>query len=231
MMKRSAVIGGALVALCFAGAAPAVAGSGGNSWCKAEKAPRIEVKTSTDQVTWDFTKSEKQLNNFKIDTKNPYGSSIITDVGGLMQGGIQLKETMRFNTLTHRGLNQICYWFDAVTVTLHIEPTIYIAREFPRNSCKHNAIKEHEMKHITVDREIVNKYATVIARSLKTELDRQTVYGPYRVSQSKEVEIYMKDRLESILRKHAKEMEDERRVRQQAVDSLAEYERVNRMCR
>ena len=55
-----------------------------NAWCKADKAARIQIKTSTDQVFWDYTKSEKQLNSFNIDTVNPYGKSVITDVGGLM---------------------------------------------------------------------------------------------------------------------------------------------------
>ena len=231
MIKRILVFGGVLLTLGCAGGASAMASSNNHPWCKADKAPRIEVKTSTDQVTWDFTKSEKQLNSFKIDTKNPYGTDVITDVGGLMQGGVELKETMRFNTLTHQGLNQVCYWFDAVSVTLHIQPTIFIATEFPRGTCKHDAIKEHELKHIAVDREIVNKYATLIANALKRELDQQTVYGPYRRAQAKEVEAYMKNRLETILRKQARDMEEERKKRQQAVDNLAEYERVNRMCR
>lgn len=231
MIRRILVFGGILLTLGCAGVTPSMASSGSHPWCRAEKAPRIEVKTSTDQVMWDFSKSEKQLNRFKIDTNNPYGSDVITDVGGLMQGGIELKESMRFNTLTHRGLNQICYWFDSVSVTLHIQPTIFIATEFPRGTCKHNAIREHELKHITVDREIVNKYATMIANALKKELDQQTVYGPYKLAQAKEVEAYMKTRLETILRTHARKMEEERKTRQQAVDNLTEYERVNRMCR
>lgn len=221
------------VLMILAGAAlatPAAASSTGN-WCKADNAPRIEIKTSTDQVSWDFTQSEKQLNRFKIDTVNPYGKEVITDVGGLMQGGIELKESMRFKTLTHNGLNQICYWFDTIVVTLHIKPTIYIATEFPRGSCKHEAIREHELKHIAVDREIVNKYANMLGQAVRDEMMRQTVFGPYNVSQSGQAEAYIRGRLERLLKTYSRLMDDERRTRQQKVDSLSEYERVNRMCR
>ena len=200
-------------------------------WCKPDRGPKIDVKTSTDQVNWDYSKSEKDLNRFKIDTVNPYGNNIITDVGGLMQGGIELAERMSFRNITNNRMGQVCYWFDTVTVTLHIKPTIFIASEFPQGTCKHNAIRDHELKHIQVDREIVNKYAALIGKAVKDELDRQAVYGPYKVAQAKEVEKYMTGRLESVLKYYSAMMSDERKRRQQVVDSLNEYESVNKACR
>ncbi len=220
----------ALAGLAFS-SADARASSGGGKWCKAETTPVIDVKTSTDKVTWDFSKSEKQLNNFNIDTVNPYGKEVITDVGGLMQGGIVTKESIAYKTLTHNGLNQVCYWYDKIIVSLHIMPTIYIASEFPQGSCKHNAIREHEMKHISVDREIVNKYAHIIGQAIQQSVREQSVFGPYAVAHSAQAEAFMKARLENTLKYYSKMMDDERRRRQQLVDTLAEYERVNKMCR
>lgn len=222
-----------LATLCLGSLLPQAAwatADANGAWCKASRAPRVHIDTSTDQISWDFTKSEKQLNKFEIDTVNPYGSNVITDVGGLMQGGIELKESMRLSTLTHKGLNQICYWYDTITVSLHIKPTIFIAKEFPRNTCRHNAIKQHELTHVKVDREIVNKYASLIGKAMQQELDRQFVYGPYMVSQSGQVEAYLKGRIENILKSYSKKMDEERKTRQQAVDSLKEYERVNNLC-
>lgn len=222
-----------LLLIAFSGsiAGNALAQPQKHAWCRAKSAPRLEIKTSTDRVIWNFSKSEKDLNHFNIDTVNPYGKEVITDVGGLMQGGIMLKEQMRFNTLTYTTAQQICYWYDQIEITLHIQPTIYIAREFPQGSCKHNAIREHELKHISVDREIVNKYAALIGQALKKEVDRQPVFGPYLVSQSPQVEAYLKSRLDTLLRAYSTQMDQERRQRQQKVDSLEEYERVNTLCR
>jgi len=50
------------------------------------------------------------------------------------------------------------------------------------------------------------------------------------VSQSGQVEAYLKGRLENILKSYSKKMDEERKTRQQAVDSLKEYERVNNLC-
>ena len=55
-----------------------------DNWCSPTTAPSITVRTSTDQITYDFSLSEKQLNRFSVSTVNPYAANVITDVGGLM---------------------------------------------------------------------------------------------------------------------------------------------------
>ena len=203
----------------------------GQNWCKLSKPPQVVIKTDTDKINWFFNYSQAQLNNFDVDTINPYGNSIHTDVGGLMKGGINMTQTMRFNTITHKGLNQSCVFYDIVRVDFKIEPNIYIAREYPPGSCKHNAIKGHELKHINIDRLIVNKYAALAGRTIKAEIDKRALYGPVSIAQEDQMAKLMQGRMELILRTLNKQMEDERRTRQQAVDNLQEYERVNNLCR
>lgn len=227
MMQR--VLLAALIAI-LSGAGPAQAAEK-HAWCKPSGVPKIEVKTLTDDINWDYSKSEKDLNKFKIDTINPYGQNVITDVGGLMQGGIMMQEQMRYSTLTRSSVGQICYWYDQVVVTLHIKPTIYIASEFPRGTCKHNAIREHELKHVTVDREIVNKYAALLGAAVQEIVNRKPIYGPYHVAQSKDVENFLNQQLAVALKRYSSAMDEERKKRQQVVDSLAEYERVNKLCK
>jgi hypothetical protein len=81
------------------------------------------------------------------------------------------------------------------------------------------------------DRAIVKKYAAVVGRALKNEIDRQTIWGPVPIAQSQATQEKMRVRLENILKHYSQMMDGERRRRQQAIDSLAEYERVNNMCR
>ena len=202
-----------------------------SSWCRVVRPPQVSIKTDTDKINWVFNLSQRQLNNFDVDTINPYGNSVHTDVGGLMKGGINMVQTMRFNTVTHNGLKQSCLFYDSVSVQLKIEPSIYIAREYAPGSCRHNAIKEHELKHINVDRMIVNKYAQLIGRAIKTEIDKRALYGPVSITQEESIRQLMRTRMEGILRKINTQMENERRTRQQAIDNIQEYERVNNLCR
>ncbi len=216
--------------VCAALPLPVLASSSSN-WCRVVRPPQVSIKTDTDKINWVFNVAQRDLNKFDVDTINPYGNSIHTDVGGLMKGGITMVQTMRFNTVTHNGIKQSCLFYDSVKVQLKIEPSIYIAREYPPGSCKHNAIKEHELKHINTDRMIVNKYANLIGKAIKAEIDARSLYGPVSIAQEESIRQLMRSRMEGILRKINQKMEDERRTRQQAIDNINEYERVNNLCR
>lgn len=202
-----------------------------SEWCRSVQAPQIHIETSTDNVSYDFSKSEKDLNGFSIDTVNPYSDNVITDVGGLMRGGITVSQSMRYGTLTNTRTHEICYWYTNIDITLHINPTIYIASEFPQGSCKHNAIMQHEQQHVMIDRQIVNKYAQSIGQVVKAEVQRQQVYGPVSLGRQAEVEAFLKSNMQKIVSQHTDVMNQERKQRQQAFDSLQEYERVNRLCK
>lgn len=204
--------------------------AGDASWCRPSQAPVINVHASTDEILYNFGLSEKELENFGTTTVSPYAANIITDVGGLMKGGIETQQRMSFGTLTNTGTNQVCYWHDKVDVYIHIKPTIYIAREFPKGSCMHEAIMAHELKHVVVDRDIVNKYARLIGDALRADVNRYRVFGPLPVSQKNALQSQLKTRMQSILTTYTTKMATERRQRQQQVDSLSEYERVNHLC-
>ena len=200
-------------------------------WCQPEKTPRIDVKTDTNRITWVYNRSKKQLDTAHIDTINPYGNEVITDVGGLMQGGIKMEERMMFGTLLNPNTKQVCGYYSRIDVSFRISPTIYIASEYPQGSCMHNAIRNHELKHINVDRAIVNKYAQLIGRMVEKEIKRQNIYGPYAEAQLKDMQMLMKERMEGIMTQVNNAMDAERRAEQQKVDSLQEYERVNHLCK
>ena len=201
------------------------------NWCVPTTAPSITVRTSTDQITYNFSLSEKQLNGFNISTVSPYASNIITDVGGLMKGGIETQQRMSFGTLLNPNINQACMWHDKIDVLIHIKPTIYIANEFPPGTCMHNAIMEHEQKHITVDREIVNKYAALVGQALQNDVARYAVFGPVPASNQEATLSMIKTRIQTILRQYINQMTQERKARQQQIDNLNEYERVNKSCK
>ena len=202
-----------------------------SSWCKPNKSPTINVRTSTDNINYDFSLSEKQLNKFSITTVNPYGDNVITDVGGLMKGGIETTQQMSFGTMTNPNINQMCLWHDTIEITLHIRPTIFVANDFPQGTCMHNAILEHEHKHVIVDREIVNKYAALIGQAIRNDVNKYRIYGPVPASKSQALVSQVKGRMQNILKTYTNQMSAERRKRQQAVDSLAEYQRVSNSCK
>ena len=201
------------------------------NWCNPSTAPSINIRTATDQITYNFSQSERDLNKFSTSTVNPYGNNIITDVGGLMKGGIETQQKMSFGTITNPNTRQTCVWHDTMDIVLHIKPTIFVASEFPPGTCMHNAIMGHEHKHIQVDREIVNKYAALMGAAFRNDIMQYRVYGPVPSSNTNATISMVKTRMQTILKQYTDAMSQERRMRQQQVDSLDEYERVNKSCK
>ena len=200
------------------------------NWCRPDGIPKIDIKTDTDRITWVYNRSQKTLNKADIDTVNPYGNNVITDVGGLMHGGIKMEETMQFGSLTNPNTNEVCMYYGAINVSFHIFPTIYIASEYPPGTCMHNAIKAHELKHINTDRQIVNKYARLVGQAVQNEIRSKPIYGPVPVANQAAIESQVKQRMNRIMTFYSTAMDAERRKLQQQVDNLQEYERVNHLC-
>lgn len=199
--------------------------------CPGKPVGKVNVIWGSDNIEYDFTKSQAQMDAMETDTQNPYDRNVKTHVGGLMKGGISINSQVNVATLTYPRTKEICQWINKMDVNIRIDPKIYIAREHARGTCRHNAILDHEMKHIFIDREIVKKYVPKIRRTLEQAVLKVGIVGPKAKRDEKyyqdQITEYMDNSLESISEK----MYAERNVQQQGVDTLEEYERVAKMCR
>ena len=93
------------------------------------------------------------------------------------------------------------------------------------------AILGHELKHVRVDREIVNKYAKSIGNKIYEALEeRGFSAGPFMADQSKEVADKMQRVVHQIVELEYQKLDIDRRERQRAVDSREEYNKVGALC-
>lgn len=198
--------------------------------CPQREAGTVNIIWSSDAVKYDFSQTQSQLDRKEVDTKNPYDRSVKTHVGGLMSGGINVKSTVEVATMTYPRSRVTCQWVEKVNLTIAIDPTIFIAKEHPRGSCKHRAILEHEMKHVYVDREIVKEYAPILKRHLEQAIIKVGIVGPKPERRAPEFHQKILEYMEARLKDVTDRMYKERRQRQQQVDSLQEYQRVAAMC-
>lgn len=199
--------------------------------CPPKPAGKVNIIWSSDAVKYDFTKSQNQMDSMETDTVNPYDRSVKTHVGGLMKGGINMKSQIQVAGLSYSQSQMICQWIDKMDITIAIDPTIYIAREYPKGGCEHRAILEHEMKHVFVDRSIVKKYAPMIKEHLEKAVLKVGIVGPKperkRAEFHKKITDYMSAQLKAVTDK----MYAERRALQAKVDSREEYDRVSGLCK
>lgn len=199
--------------------------------CHVKTPPQINVKPITNNVQYDFTKTKEQLNTFDVDTISPYGPQHKTYVSGLMSGSIQTLSQVEFMHEKYEHVDRGCVYLKAANVTIRIDPVIFIAKEYKKGSCYHNAVLNHERKHVREDQLIVNKYVSRIGRSLKDLIDSQNAaFGPYRLSQLNDVQINVQDSINEVVKRFNDDMNEERRKRQQAIDNLEEYESIGERC-
>lgn len=218
-----------LIALCLS-AEPVSAQTSGVA-CPEKGPPQVQVRMTSKQVNYDFTLSQSQLVNFDIDTQSPYDQGSHVEIGGLMNGEISVNTNVSFGWAAQKRSGETCYWYDTITVTLHIEPTIYVAKEHPQGSCMHNSILAHEMKHIDVDRDIIKKYSGQIENDIRNVSAKVGVIGPVSRQSAEKTREKMMAIIEKTVSNRAEKMYTERRATQQAIDSLQEYERVTNSCK
>lgn len=199
--------------------------------CPTHDPTKIDVIPRTAKVKYDFSQTLEQIQAYQTDTIDPYAFHGKTITQGFMKGQIELRHKLSFGTVTNPSAGYGCLWYDTISIELNIDPEIVIAKELYNDKCMRDSITKHELKHVRVDREIVNKYSQSIGKRVYDALkSRGFSVGPFEVARMQEVQGKMQRVIEQILELEYKKLGIERRERQIEVDSLEEYEDVDAEC-
>ncbi len=199
--------------------------------CPAHEPTKIEVIPHTAKVKYDYSQSLEQIQAYQTDTIDPYSFHGHTITQGFMRGQIELRHKITFGTIKNSSLGYGCLWYNTIRIELDIDPSIVIAKELYDDKCMREAIIEHEMKHVYVDRKIVNQYAKSIGQRVFSALKKRGFsVGPFAIERMEEIQGKMQRVVAQILDLEYKKLGITRKERQQAVDSLEEYQRVDDEC-
>lgn len=200
------------------------------SQCDHKPLPKITTKIVSKETKYDNTKSHKQLEKFKIDTVSPYEAGVHSKVSGLMSSNINVSMRANIAWSTHPITKNTCMWYDEITVDIVSAPTIFIASEHNNNRCRYNATMRHELKHIEVDESIIRKYSTQFESSVRQAARKIDVSGPFPKDQIENQRVALNAEIQRAIETTLTSMKNERRAKQQKVDSRHEYDRLSRMC-
>ena len=199
--------------------------------CKIPKPAEISVVPKTAELVIDTNRTFADIQHQEIDTINPYGYNSVTHTNGFMEGEIRLTAEVKLDYKQARGYRAFCLWYDKVTLNLEITPKIVIAKEVAQDRCMYKAVLEHEMKHVNVDRKVVNKYAKSIGAKVFEGLKaRGFIVGPIAPENTESVTYRMRETVSQLVELEYKKLEIERAELQQAVDNLEEYQSVQAKC-
>lgn len=199
--------------------------------CQPKVTPKIRVRPTRAQIKYDFTKNKNDLKRFDIDTISPYDPKHKTHIGGLMSGNIQLTQQTEFMHEIYDHVGYGCVYIKNIDVQIHVDPTIYIAKEYDKGTCQHKEILDHELKHVREDQLLVNKYSKLVGDDLKASLKVGGYsFGPYKAAEIHSVQKRLQEQLGALVIKRNDEMTVERQKRQQAIDSIDEYDSIAKRC-
>lgn len=206
------------------------AGSGAPR-CALPEPTEINVIPKTSRVEREYSMNLAQLQGVETDTLDPYSFHGTSITNGYATSPVTIVPKVTMKSQYFPQWNAVCLWYDTIDINIDIAPKITIAKEITEDKCKHKAVFAHEMKHVRVTREVINKYARSMGTKVHKALqERGFIAGPIPAANAQEIQKRMSDTVQQIIEFEFKKFELEHQERQQAVDSLAEYERVNAQC-
>jgi hypothetical protein len=107
------------------------------------------------------------------------------------------------------------------------EIVIHIAREVTDDRCLYDQVRQHEERHVQVDREVLAQYGPRIAINIRAQI---LAPGPMRGANPDAVGLEIQRRVEAALAVEFNAFMHEMRRRQQFVDRPAEYRRLSEAC-
>jgi hypothetical protein len=115
-----------------------------------------------------------------------------------------------------------------VIVRLSMQPVVvYVARELAADACQHDVTREHELKHVAVNREALEDATRALHRDLATAMGTSVLQGSSGSAIAHQYESALRDYLGAFMREQHRALE----ARQAEVDSADEYARVSNACR
>lgn len=107
------------------------------------------------------------------------------------------------------------------------ELRVYIARKFRPGSCAHRSINDHEMTHVAVFREAINRFYPRLQHRLQRAA---TEMGPVRASSPESAANYLRKRLSAVIKPLFLEMNRELDRNNAQLDTPERYRQEQALC-
>lgn len=121
-----------------------------------------EVRGSIPRPDYNFGLNTAQLTN--IGQADSFGRTGTHD-GKMAPRGILLKPGLDLASAPAEG--GVCLWVKSLSADFSYSGvTIYVTNKYPRGSCEHNKVLEHEMAHYEIERRTYEEYRSLLAREL-----------------------------------------------------------------
>ena len=198
--------------------------------CPVPAVPRVSLQRTDDPVKYDFGQNRASLNQLGSTILAAQRMGSTSYVGGLTNGSIASNMSTQLQTLTSPD-GTACMWISDITITLHYQPVVYVSREFVQGSCYHDAVLEHEHKHVAMDESILASFAPELQQAIQAAAQTDGHRGPMAAAQLQNASRDLQNIMEVKLNAEMDKLSANRETHQMMIDTPQEYARVQSLCR
>lgn len=146
---------------------------------------------------------------------------------GLAASGFSLRYRPEVSYRRAQGVGY-CVFLVRARVTAGYEKfTVYINNDYPEGSCEYDAVLAHEMEHVRIDREVLQKYEAKFQKVLRRLLrNKKAIYAQRMVEARSAYYLEFERQLKPVVAK----MKAERDRRHAAIDTPENYRKEQAKC-
>ena len=195
-----------------------------------DQQPGLRVNLEVAQPVMDYTKTREELKQFDINSISPYGMGPTVHVNGLTRGAVGFETKAGLHWIKYEKIDQNCFWYANVEITIKLKPTVYLAREIQHDGCLYREVTNHEMKHVAIDVQLAKDYQVILQDEIERFIRQTPAIGPYPLVQKQQAQDWLTTRLDQTIKAVFARLNVERLKRQATIDTREEYERVAQLC-
>lgn len=183
--------------------------------------PAITLKRLEAPITLNTSYGFRTLTNIGADVARP-GHQVL----GLTRGHATVQADSKTPTLQDRTGRWECS-SPQITLSIGYSPmTVYVAREFPPGTCAHQAIYEHEMRHVQAYQAHLEKIEKTLSDTLNERFASGTPWRGRAGETAPRLQREFNERWLPAIQRQLKAVE----ASQSLIDTPEEYDRVADAC-
>src|SRR5512147_1143579 len=188
--------------------------------CQALPHGGVDVVRARNDVALDASRPQGELERLS-ESPSPQHRTV-----GLTRASFGYRSTIELDGLEDPRGGRAC-----AHPRVHVEVelasmTVYVAREYRDDACREPLILEHERRHVAVFERYADEAARALARELEARVGKRVRYGTSMAAMQDALKADLAKWLDAFMA-HAR---DELAVRNAAVDTKAEYEKLAQAC-
>lgn len=184
--------------------------------------PQVEVQIISRNTALNTRKPVRELKQLSA---NSLGHQPLGLYMSKFASGVQINYDLR------REGDEACVWVTKVQVQIgYDDRTIYVAKDFEKDTCEYKAILSHEAKHAVTDDSVLAEYNGRFRKSVSdAAIDGGTV-GPFKRIFLDDSKQRLAERIQKAFDRTFADFQAARARAQKTVDTPEEYGRVKRIC-